>query len=79
MATKRRALIDLCQRHAIAATEVMTLGDAEADAEMLAWAGVGVAMANAMNEAQAAASWIAPSHDDAGVAAAIEQFILKRE
>ena len=77
MATKRRALAELCRRHAIDAMEVMTLGDAEADAEMLAWAGVGVAMANAMDEARAAASWIAPSHDDAGVAAAIERFILK--
>lgn len=77
MATKRWALADLCRRHAIDAAEVMTLGDAEADAEMLAWAGVGVAMANAMDEARAAASWIAPSHDDAGVAAAIEQFILE--
>lgn len=77
MATKRRALAELCRRHAIDASEVMTLGDAEADAEMLAWAGVGVAMANAMDEARAAASWLAPSHDDAGVAAAIERFILE--
>jgi hydroxymethylpyrimidine pyrophosphatase-like HAD family hydrolase len=55
---------------------VLALGDAEADAEMLRWAGVGVAMGNAMNEALQAADWVAPSHDDAGFAAALGRFIL---
>jgi hypothetical protein len=56
--------------------DVLTLGDAEADAGMLRWAGVGVAMGNAMPEAHAAADWIAPDHDDAGFAAAIKRFVL---
>jgi 5-amino-6-(5-phospho-D-ribitylamino)uracil phosphatase len=76
-ATKRNALATLCERSAIDPAEVLTLGDAEADAEMLAWAGVGVAMANAMEEARSAASWIAPSHDESGVAAAIERFVFQ--
>lgn len=75
-ATKAEALAELCQRHAIDSSEVMTLGDAEADAEMLRWAGIGVAMGNAMDEAVAAADWLAPSHDQGGVAAAIERYIL---
>ncbi len=75
-ATKVSALAELCAQHGIRPDEVMALGDAEADAGMLAWAGVGIAMANGMQEARAAADWIAPSHDAAGVAAAIERFVL---
>jgi hypothetical protein len=78
-ATKVEALAELCARHGIKPSEVLALGDAEADADMLRWSGVGVAMANAMDEALAAANWIAPSHDEAGVAAAIERFILAAE
>lgn len=78
-ATKMEALAELCERHAIDPSEVMTLGDAEADAEMLRWAGIGVAMGNSMEEALTAANWIAPSHDQGGVAAAIERFILAPE
>jgi 5-amino-6-(5-phospho-D-ribitylamino)uracil phosphatase len=74
-ATKENALAELCERYSINPDEVMALGDAEADAGMLRWAGVGVAMANGMPEAHAAATWIAPSHDEAGVAAAVERFV----
>jgi hydroxymethylpyrimidine pyrophosphatase-like HAD family hydrolase len=76
-ATKETALEELCAAHGIEADEVLALGDAEADAGMLRWAGVGVAMANAMDEARAAADWIAPSHDAAGVAAAIERYVFR--
>ena len=76
-ATKEDALAELCAAHGIDAGEVLAMGDAEADAGMLRWAGVGVAMANAMAEARAAAAWVAPSHDDAGVAAAIGRFVLQ--
>jgi 5-amino-6-(5-phospho-D-ribitylamino)uracil phosphatase len=75
-ATKEQALIQLCAAHGITARDVLALGDAEADAAMLRWAGVGVAMANAMEDARRAADWIAPSHDEAGVAAAIERFVF---
>ena len=76
-ATKVDALAELCAAQGIEAGEVIALGDAEADAEMLDWAGVGVAMANAMDEARAVATWIAPSHDAAGLAVAIERFVLR--
>lgn len=75
-ATKEQALAELCAGVGIEPGEVLALGDAEADAGMLRWAGIGVAMANAMPEARAAADWIAPSHDAAGVAAAIARFVL---
>jgi hypothetical protein len=75
-ATKESALALLAEQIGVTAGDVLTLGDAEADAGMLRWAGVGVAMGNAMPEAHAAADWIAPDHDDAGFAVAIKRFVL---
>lgn len=76
-ATKEDALAELTEQIGVRPDEVLTLGDAEADAGMLRWAGVGVAMGNAMPEARAAADWVAPTHDEAGLAAAIERFVLR--
>jgi len=75
-AVKEDALAELAERSGIQAREVLALGDAEADAGILAWAGVGVAMANAMPEALAAADWVAPSNDKAGLAVAVRRFVL---
>lgn len=75
-ATKEDAVAELCATLGIQAEEVLALGDAEADVGLLRWAGVGVAMGNAMPEARAAADWIAPHHDQAGLAAALERFVL---
>lgn len=76
-ATKEDALADLIDRIGLDRLQVLALGDAAADAAMLRWAGVGVAMGNAMPEARAAADWIAPSHDEAGFAAAVARFVLE--
>jgi len=75
-ATKQDALAALIRILDIDAAEVLTIGDAEADAGMLRWAGIGVAMGNSMPEARAAADWVAPTHDEAGFAAAISRFVL---
>lgn len=75
-ANKSDALAVLVGGIGVQPTEVLALGDAEADAGMLAWAGVGVAMGNAMPQARAAAQWIAPSHDEAGFAVAVRKFVL---
>lgn len=74
-AVKEDALALLAERAGIRSHDVMALGDAEADAGMLRWAGVGVAMANAMPEAIAAADWVAPSNDEAGLAVAVSRFV----
>ncbi len=58
------------------ASNVMTVGDNFNDVEMLAYAGIGVAMGNAPPKVQDFADWIAPSVEQDGVAAAIEEFIL---
>jgi hypothetical protein len=76
-ANKADAVARLIEHIGIQQSQVMALGDAEADAGMLAWAGVGVAMGNAMPQAREAATWVAPSHAEAGFAAAVRQFVLK--
>lgn len=57
--------------------QVMTMGDNFNDLEMIEYAGVGVAMENAPDDVKATADWIAPDVEAHGVAAAIEQFILR--
>jgi Cof subfamily protein (haloacid dehalogenase superfamily) len=58
------------------AAAVLAVGDNDNDAPMLAWAGLGVALANASPAARAAADWIAPSVDDDGAAVALEKYVL---
>jgi Cof subfamily protein (haloacid dehalogenase superfamily) len=55
---------------------VMATGDGENDAEMIRLAGVGIAVANARQKAKDAATCIAPSNEECGVAWAIEKYIL---
>ncbi len=59
--------------------EVLAIGDAENDLEMIQMAGVGVAVGNAAQPVKDAADYIAPSFDDDGVADAVERFILKTQ
>ncbi|WP_394156210.1 Cof-type HAD-IIB family hydrolase [Vibrio campbellii] len=60
----------------IEAEEVICMGDAENDHHMLEYAGLGIAMANAMEETKRIANYIAESNDDHGVAKSIERFVL---
>ncbi|WP_449419281.1 Cof-type HAD-IIB family hydrolase [Phormidium nigroviride] len=55
---------------------VMAIGDNFNDLEMLSYAGIGVAMGNAPDEVKAIAQWVAPTVEEDGVAAAIEEFVL---
>lgn len=58
------------------ADEVMAFGDAANDVEMLSWAGWSFAMANAIDEAKAAAKYLTGRNSDAGVAQAVEKYVL---
>jgi Cof subfamily protein (haloacid dehalogenase superfamily) len=60
----------------ITAENVLAIGDNYNDVEMLAYAGIGVAMGNAPADVQSLADWVAPSIEADGVAVAIEKFIL---
>lgn len=55
---------------------VMAIGDNFNDLEMISYAGIGVAMGNAPDEVKAIAQWVAPTVEEDGVAAAIEEFVL---
>ncbi|PSB55195.1 Cof-type HAD-IIB family hydrolase, partial [filamentous cyanobacterium CCP1] len=46
------------------------------DLEMHQYAGVGVAMGNAPERVKSFANWVAPTVEEHGVVAAIEQFVL---
>jgi Cof subfamily protein (haloacid dehalogenase superfamily) len=60
----------------ITAENVLAIGDNYNDVEMLAYAGIGVAMGNAPADVRALADWVAPDVNSDGVAVAIEKFIL---
>lgn len=78
-ASKGAALKGLLKELNIPAENVLALGDAENDIEMLQLAGVGVAMANAQQMVKDAADHITASNDADGVAEAIERFVLRAE
>ena len=64
----------LANHFGIKRDEVMCVGDNDNDAEMLQWAGVGVAMSGSSPAALAAADWIAPSVHEEGAVVAMEKF-----
>lgn len=75
-ATKGQGLAALCRRLDIRPEEVLAFGDDRNDADMIRFAGIGVAMENAIEELRAAADWVAGSNAEAGVARGIERFVL---
>lgn len=74
--SKGHALATLAGHYGIPQSQVMAIGDQDNDIEMIAWAGLGVAMGNASAGAKAAADHVAPAIGEDGAAWAIEQFIL---
>ena len=76
--SKGNALATLADYYGISQSEVMAIGDQDNDIDMIAWAGVGVAMGNASLGAKAAADYIAPPISEEGAAWAIEEFVLER-
>jgi len=75
-ATKGQALARLAELLGVPRSEVMAIGDQGNDADMVAWAGLGVAMGNAVPQVKAVADYIAPAVDEDGAAVAIERFLL---
>jgi len=74
--SKARGLAWVAKHLGVARDEVLAIGDADNDVEMVEWAGLGVAMGNATPAVKAVADWIAPSVDEDGAAAALERFVL---
>ncbi|HEL0027653.1 haloacid dehalogenase [Streptococcus equi subsp. zooepidemicus Sz105] len=76
--TKASALKELTADLRLRPDQVMAIGDAANDLEMLAYAGLGVAMGNADEAIKKVADKVSLSNDQAGVAHAINQFALKK-
>ena len=51
-------------------------GDGYNDLPMIEFAGLGVAMGNAVDEVKAAANYVTATNDEDGIAQVIEKFIL---
>lgn len=75
-ANKADGLAHLCERLGILPAQVMAVGDNRNDLEMLQFAGLPVAPANASEEIRAVAKYITASNDEDGVAEAIQKFLL---
>ena len=75
-ATKKIALERLCNDFQVRSEQVLAIGDSRNDVPMLRWAGIGVAMANALPEVKQMVTHVTDSNLEDGVAHAIERFVL---
>ena len=76
---KGAGLLDLAARLGVAPEETIAIGDNSNDVSMIAAAGLGCAVANATDEAKAAADYVCQADNNAGaVAEVIEKFVLGR-
>jgi len=74
---KGAALKHYCELKGILPSEVIAFGDNYNDVGMIAYAGVSVAMANAVDELKAKAKYITLSNDDDGIAVFLDQYLSK--
>ena len=74
--TNGQALVRLCRLLGFEAEQAMAIGDGSNDLDMVASAGTGVAMENAIEELKAAAKYITGNNNEAGFARAVEKFVL---
>ncbi len=75
-ASKGLALARLAERLGIPQSHTAAIGDNDNDADMVAWAGLGMAMGNAHPDLKAVADVILPPVEQDGAAVAIEKYIL---
>lgn len=76
---KARAVAAVAGLMGINRSDVLVMGDASNDKEMIAWAGHGVAMANGSESARLAADEIAPDNDHDGVAVIAERYLREEK
>lgn len=77
-ATKGQALRRLAGALDIRREEIISFGDSQNDIDMIQYAGLGVAMANALPEVLAVADLVTASNSEDGVARVIEEYVLGR-
>ena len=77
--SKASALDKIARKLGYTMENVMAFGDAENDVEMLAKAGIGVAMGNAMDTAKAAANVVTKTNDENGIGEVIDKLLEGNE
>ncbi|MCL2528215.1 MAG: HAD family hydrolase [Defluviitaleaceae bacterium] len=75
-ATKSNAVAALAAHWGINQSEIVAFGDDLNDVDMLTYAGIGIAMGNALEEVKAVADCTCPSNDEDGLAQWLESNIL---
>lgn len=73
--SKASGLAQLCARLGVNRSQVLAFGDGLNDREMLAWAGHGVAVANAEDAVKDMADAVTGSNDEDGVAQVLERLL----
>ncbi|TDL80789.1 Cof-type HAD-IIB family hydrolase [Peribacillus frigoritolerans] len=76
--SKENGLRLLGQHLNIMPEEMVAIGDADDDKEMIEMAGLGVAMGNAPNHVKKAADWITRNNDDQGVSYMVKEHFRKQ-
>ncbi|MGM0651492.1 MAG: Cof-type HAD-IIB family hydrolase [Bacillota bacterium] len=75
-ATKGQTLQWFAEREGIKREEIIAFGDGHNDLDMISYAGLGIAVANARPGLLKVADYITTSNNEDGVAAALEHFVL---
>jgi hydroxymethylpyrimidine pyrophosphatase-like HAD family hydrolase len=75
---KAVALESIARWYGVPRAATVAVGDGENDVEMIAWAGLGVAMANADPVVIAAARQVTASHEEDGVAQVLEEILTQQ-
>ena len=75
--TKARGIAHLAALLGVKPSQVLAIGDARNDVEMLEWSGVGVAMGNAVAEAIAVADHTTATNEEDGLALVIEALLAR--
>lgn len=73
---KEKGMEHVLQRFGIAREEIIAFGDGENDMEMLAFAGIGVAMGNAEESVKKCADYVTGDVDKRGILSALQHFKL---
>ena len=74
--SKGEAVAQLAKYFNLKSDEVMCIGDSENDLSMIEYAGIGVAMGNAIDIVKQPAQYVTLPNTESGVAKAIEKFVL---
>lgn len=76
--SKGNAVRILGEYYGISADEIMCIGDNENDISMIEYAGLGVAMGNAIEAVKLVADYVTDTNKDDGVAKAMQKFIIDK-